>query len=135
MIRVLVPYSRTLFYNDKGRERGSPPSWSATGSATSTRSTRQQLGKRPVTVYMVATTRDKLIPEVAEGLGDIAAGNITVTEARLETGRLRRARGPQPVNEIVVAGPKAPAIDRPTISPARPCTSARPAATTRASWR
>jgi len=22
MIRVLVPYSRTLYYNDKGRERG-----------------------------------------------------------------------------------------------------------------
>jgi hypothetical protein len=34
MIRVLVPYSRTLFFVDKGRERASRPSWRATSSAT-----------------------------------------------------------------------------------------------------
>jgi ABC-type amino acid transport substrate-binding protein len=43
---------------------------------------RKQLGKRPLTIYLVAVTRDRLLPEVTEGLADIAIGNLTVTEAR-----------------------------------------------------
>ena len=45
----------------------------------------KQLGKRPVTVVIVATTRDRLLTNLVNGLGDIAAGNITVTPARLKT--------------------------------------------------
>ena len=35
-----------------------------------------------MTVYLIPTTRDQLIQNVADGLGDIAAGNLTVTPAR-----------------------------------------------------
>ena len=110
MIRVLVPYSRTLFFNDKGRERGVTAELVRRWEQYINKKYAAQLGKRPVTIYMVATTRDKLIPQVAEGLGDIAAGNITVTEARLETVDFVAPEDIRPVNEIVVAGPKAPPI-------------------------
>src|SRR5689334_18946145 len=79
MIRVLVPYSRTLYFTDKGRERGL--------TADLVREFERYLnktlhtGKRPITLYLAPTTRDKLLSSVAEGLGDIAGGNLTLTAA------------------------------------------------------
>jgi membrane-bound lytic murein transglycosylase MltF len=110
MIRVLVPYSRTLFFNDKGRERGITAELVRTWEHYINKKYAVKLGKRPVTIYLIPTTRDKLIPQVAEGLGDIAAGNITVTEARQETVDFVAPEDIREVNEIVVAGPKAPPI-------------------------
>jgi membrane-bound lytic murein transglycosylase MltF len=110
MIRVLVPYSRTLFFNDKGRERGITAELVRHWEQYINKKYAQKLAKRPLTVYLIATTRDKLIPQVAEGFGDIAAGNITVTEARLKTVDFVAPEDMKPVNEIVVAGPKAPPI-------------------------
>ena len=108
MIRVLVPYSRTLFFNDKGHERGITAELVRHWEQYINKKYRAKLGKRPITVYLIPTTRDKLIPQVAGGLGDIAAGNITVTEARLATVDFVAPEDMKPVNEIVVAGPKAP---------------------------
>jgi hypothetical protein len=45
---------------------------------------RAQLGKRPISVYIISTTYDKLLSDVAAGLGDIASGNLTITGDRLE---------------------------------------------------
>src|SRR5262245_63834102 len=84
MIRVLVPYSRTLYYNDKGRERGLTAELVRAWERGLNKRYAKQLGKRPVTIYIVPTTRDKLLSGVAEGHGDIAAGNITATEQRLQ---------------------------------------------------
>ena len=108
MIRVLVPYSRTLFYTDKGRERGI--------TADTVREFEMYLnqkyktGKRPVTVYLLPTTRDKLLSGVADGLGDIAAGNLTITPDRqlicdfvAQDKRISR--------EVVVTGSKAQPLD------------------------
>jgi membrane-bound lytic murein transglycosylase MltF len=110
MIRVLVPYSRTLFFNDKGRERGVTAELVRHWERYINQKYAAKLGKRPLTVYLIPTTREKLIPQVAGGLGDIAAGNITVTEVRQETVDFAAPQDLRPVNEIVVAGPKAPAI-------------------------
>ena len=63
----------------------SPLKTCATSSAGSTRNMRRTLGKRPLTVFIIPTTRDKLLPEVARGMGDVAIGNLTVTEERLKT--------------------------------------------------
>ena len=109
MIRVLVPYIRTL-YNDKGHERGITAQLVRHGEQYINKKYAAKLGKRPITVYLIPTTRDKLIPQVAGGLGDSAAGNITVTEARLATVDFVAPEDMKPVNEIVVAGPKAPSI-------------------------
>ena len=81
-IRVLVPYSRTLFYNDKGRERGIAAELARAFEQYLNKKYAAQLGKRPITLYLVPTTRDELLQDVANGLGDIAAGNLTVTDAR-----------------------------------------------------
>jgi membrane-bound lytic murein transglycosylase MltF len=104
MIRVLAPYSRTLYFIDRGRERGI--------TADLVREFEQYLnqkhktGKRPITVYLVPTTRDKLLQNVADGLGDLAVGNLTVTAERARQVDFVVQPG-RTVREIVVTGAKA----------------------------
>ena len=81
MIRVLVPYSRSLYYVDRGRERGLTAELVRDFEQYINHKYRQ--GKRPVTVYLIPTTRDRLLPDLEEGLGDIAAGNLTATPERV----------------------------------------------------
>jgi membrane-bound lytic murein transglycosylase MltF len=109
-IRVLVPHSRTLYYTDKGRERGITAELVREWERYIGKKYAKQLGKRPVTVYIIPTTRDQLIPGVVAGLGDIAAGNITVTDQRSQLVDFVAPTDLKSVNEIVVTGPKAPAI-------------------------
>jgi membrane-bound lytic murein transglycosylase MltF len=108
MIRVLVPYSRSLYFNDKGRERGLTAELIRDFERYINQKHKTQ--KRPITVYMIPTTRDKLISGVAEGLGDIAAGNLTVTEDRLKLVDFVAPEDQKPNTEIVVTGPKSPVI-------------------------
>jgi membrane-bound lytic murein transglycosylase MltF len=108
MIRVLVPYSRSLYFNDNGRERGLTAELIRDFERYINQKHKTQ--KRPITVYMIPTTRDKLISGVAEGLGDIAAGNLTVTEDRLKLVDFVAPEDQKPNTEIVVTGPKSPVI-------------------------
>jgi ABC-type amino acid transport substrate-binding protein len=71
---------------------------------------RPQLGKRPITVYIIPTTRDTLLSDAAAGLGDTAAGNLTVTEDCLEIVDFVALDVQKRVSELLVAGPKSPAI-------------------------
>lgn len=109
MIRVLVPHSRTLFFTDKGREGGI--------TAENVRDFEQYInrkhktGKRPITVYLIPTTRDTLLEKVAGGLGDIAAGNLTVTEERLRQVDFVSADDRRLVREVVVLGAVAPQVE------------------------
>jgi membrane-bound lytic murein transglycosylase MltF len=91
-IRVLVPYSRTLYYNDKGRERGVVADTVRDFEQYINRKYAKKLGKRPITVVMIPTTRDELLKDVNDGLGDIAAGNLTATDERRNTRTSSRSR-------------------------------------------
>jgi len=107
-IRVIVPYSRTLYFNDKGQEKGI----TAETVRDFERYVNQQYrkDKRPVTVVMLPATRDRLLREVASGLADIAAGNITVTESRRRQVDFATSASMSALNEVVVTGPKAPPV-------------------------
>ncbi len=106
-IRVLVPYSRTLYYNDKGRERGLTAEMARAFEQYLNKKYAAQLGKRPITLYLVPTTRDELLEDVANGRGDIAAGNLTVTDARKQLVDFVAPADEKPNREIVLSGPKA----------------------------
>ena len=84
LVRVLVPPSRTLYFNDKGRERGLTAELARDFEEFLNGKYRRKLGNRPITVLLIPTTRDRLISGVTEGLGDIAAGNLAVTPERVE---------------------------------------------------
>jgi membrane-bound lytic murein transglycosylase MltF len=112
VIRVLVPYSRTLFFSDRGHERGITADLVRELERFLNTKHGARLGKRPVTVVLVPTTRDKLLSGIEEGLGDIAAGNLTITDARRERVDFVPLTGLSTVKEVVVAGPAAPAPER-----------------------
>ena len=110
MIRVLVPHSRTLYYNDKGRERGITAELVRDFEHYINRKYAKELDKRPITVYIIPTTRDRLLPQLVAGGGDIAAGNLTAIEERLKIVDFVAPRDRKPVREVVVTGPTAPHI-------------------------
>ena len=110
MIRVLVPYSRTLFFVDKGRERGITAELVRDFERWVNEKYKKRLGKRPLTVYLIPTTRDKLLPSLREGHGDIAAGNLTVTERRLGQVDFVAPEDLRTVKELIVTGPKSPEL-------------------------
>jgi len=105
-IRVLVPYSRTLYYNDRGRERGVTADHVRDFERFVNQKYEKSLARRPITVYMIPTTRDELFLEVAGGRGDIAAGNLTVTAAREKIVDFVSPATQKPVAEVVLTGPK-----------------------------
>ncbi len=110
IIRVYAPYSRSLYFIDKGRERGLGAELVRDFERWVNQKYAKELGKRPVTVYIVAATRDKLLTDLNDGLADIAIGNLTVTEERLKVVDFV-APDEKLVNvEILVTGPASPAI-------------------------
>ena len=110
MIRVYTPYSRSLYFIDKGRERGIAAELIRDFERWVNQKYASKLGKRPLTLYILAATRDKLLPDLNDGLADIAVGNLTATEARLKIVDFV-APDDKLVNvEILVTGPSSPAI-------------------------
>jgi len=109
-IRVLVPYSRTLYFNDKGQEMGLSAENIRDFERWINKKYAKKLGKRPLTVMIAPATRDKLLPEVVQGLGEIAVGNLTVTEERLKTVDFAAPADLPSVKELVLTGPKSPTI-------------------------
>jgi len=110
MIRVLAPYSRSLYFNDKGRERGISADTVRDFERWINRKYATTLGKRPLTIYIIPTTREKLLPEIVKGMGDVAIGNLTVTEERLKVADFVSPEGSRNMKELVVTGPQSPAI-------------------------
>ena len=82
VIRVNVPYSRTLYFVDKGTERGISADTVRDFERWLNRKYAKQLGKRPLTVVVRVATRDQLFSNLREGYADIAVGSIGVTEER-----------------------------------------------------
>ena len=110
MIRVLVPYSRTLYFVDKGRERGVAAELVREFEQYLNKKHAKQFGKRPLTIYIIPTARENLISNVAQGLGDIAVGNLTVTEERLEIVDFVVPQDRKAVREVIVIGASAPQL-------------------------
>jgi membrane-bound lytic murein transglycosylase MltF len=111
MIRVYAPFSRSLYFNDKGRERGIAVELVRDWERYLNIKYAKQLGKRPLTIYIAPATRDKLLPYVTEGLADVAIGNLTVTEERLkEVDFVPGDEGRRTISEVVVTGPKSPEL-------------------------
>ena len=109
-IRVLVPYSRSLYFNDKGRERGLTADFVRDFERYLNQKYTKQLGNRPFSVYMAPTTRDELLQDVADGFADAAAGNLTVTAERQKLVDFVAPTDQKPVSELVLTGRKSPAI-------------------------
>ncbi|MFO1302094.1 MAG: transporter substrate-binding domain-containing protein [Burkholderiales bacterium] len=109
-IRVDAPYSRTQYFVDGGRERGTEAELVRDFERWVNQKYARELGKRPLTVYIVAATRDRLFTDVRDGLADIAVGNLTVTEERQKLVDFVAPDEKLVNTEILVTGPSSPAV-------------------------
>src|SRR5271165_4099317 len=80
LIRMICPYSRTLFFRDKGDVYGTAVDGAQTFETWVNKT--YKTGARPVTVDLVPVSRDKLFDALLDGKGDFAAGDITITPER-----------------------------------------------------
>ncbi len=110
LIRIVAPFSRSLYFFDKGQERGISAEFVRDFERWVNKKYAKQLGRRPVTVALFPATRDRLLDEVANGLAEIAVGGLTVTEERQKVVDMIAPGGGYPVRELLITGPKSPAI-------------------------
>jgi membrane-bound lytic murein transglycosylase MltF len=107
-LRVLVPYSRTLYYLDGPVQKGV-----AFESLREFEKTLPTIGKSKVRpkIVVIPTTRDRLLPALAEGYGDIAIGAFTVTDLRRDSVDFSEPTL-SGIEDVVVTGKNAAAIAR-----------------------
>lgn len=106
VLRIIVPYSKTLFFIVKGRTEGI--------GAEMTRALEIWLDKRHhaskalrFRVVLLPTARDKLLDDLRRGIGDVVMGNLTVTTEQAE---LVDFAAPliENVREVLITGPEGP---------------------------
>jgi membrane-bound lytic murein transglycosylase MltF len=109
-IRLVVPYSYTLFFEDKGVLYGI----TVDGAQLLEKWINKTFALRApqLTVPLTPVSRDKLFDTLLAGDGDIAAGDITITEERR-----KKVAFSEPVlrnvREIVVTGEDGPELGSP----------------------
>ena len=107
-LRLLVPYSKTLFFVDRGRQMGVVAEFAR--ALDDSINARYQSKSRRFHVDLLPTARDRLLQALNEGYGDAVAANLTITPERLAV-----ADFVDPwlknVKEILVTGPSSPKLD------------------------
>ncbi|WP_371136062.1 transporter substrate-binding domain-containing protein [Pseudomonas sp.] len=109
LVRVLVPYSKTFFMVDRGRQQGisyelgkALEAWLNARHPYAQKSLRWQ-------VMFIPVARNELMPRLLSGGGDIAAGGLTITEGRLQTVDFA-APFSSNIREAVITGPSSAAL-------------------------
>lgn len=104
-IRILVPYSKTFYSIDIGGKQ-----FGATydaGRAFEDWLNKQDKAKTLHTsIIFIPVPRDRLLPGLLDGTGDIAAGNITITDERAKLVQFAHPLAKN-IREILVTGPTA----------------------------
>ena len=108
VVRVLTSFAKGLYFLDGADQKGA--TYELIKMFEEELNDKLETGLLKLNVLVVPVTRDRLLPALAEGYGDIAAANLTITPERLGmvdfsdplmTG----------VDEIVVTGPAAPDLE------------------------
>ena len=107
VIRVLTVFAKGLYFLDGVDQRGA--TYELVRMFEDDLNEKLDTGLLKIHVLVIPVTRDRLLPALAAGYGDIAASNLTITPERLETVDFSDPflTG---VNEVVVTGPGAPAL-------------------------
>ncbi len=80
IIRALVPMSRTFYFIDNGHQRGL--TFEALKLFERFVNKRERTGNIRIHLVIIPTPRDRLLENLRSGLGDMAAGNLTITAQR-----------------------------------------------------
>ncbi|MEX2497408.1 MAG: transporter substrate-binding domain-containing protein [Wenzhouxiangellaceae bacterium] len=108
-IRALVPYSRTFYFLDReGNQRGLSHAFMQAFEEQI--NDKLDSGLLKVSVVLVPVTRDRLIPWLLAGRGDLIAADLTTTPERAESVLFTEPLA-RNVRELLVSGPGAAPVD------------------------
>jgi membrane-bound lytic murein transglycosylase MltF len=107
LIRALVPPSKTFYFLDGADQRGLTYDLLKEFETYLNKELKRKTLK--IKVVVIPTKRDRLLPALVEGLGDIAAGNLTITPARQKKVDFS-APHLTGVDEIIISGPASPPL-------------------------
>jgi membrane-bound lytic murein transglycosylase MltF len=107
VIRVLVVHSKTFYFLDRGRQRGI--SYDLLKEFEKFVNKKLKTKTLKVQVVFIPVPRDKLIPGLTQGLGDMAVANLTITPERLKHVDFSNPMLTG-VKELIVTGPAAPPL-------------------------
>jgi ABC-type amino acid transport substrate-binding protein len=107
LIRVLVPYSKTFYYVEKGRARG--VSYDILNAFEQDLNRKLKTRHLKVKVVFVPAGREELIPWLQEGRGDLIVADLSITA---EKQKLVDFSDPMftGIREIPVTGPGGPEV-------------------------
>ena len=107
-IRALVPYSKTFYFLDGADQRGLTYDLLKEFE----KFVNLKLNRKTIQVHVIVipTKRELLFEHLVAGRGDIAAGNLTITQQRLKLSDFAEPflTG---TDEIIVTGPKSPQVN------------------------
>jgi membrane-bound lytic murein transglycosylase MltF len=106
-IRVLVAHNKLLFFLDKAKIRG--VTYDTFLKFEEYINRKLKTGSRKISMVFLPVPRDKLLPWLIEGRGDIASANLTITDERAKIVDFSRPLFKN-VSEILVSGVDAPAM-------------------------
>lgn len=106
VIRILVPYSKTIYFIDKGRELGTAVELGQALESWLNKRLKKTKEVERIRVAYVPVARKDLLPDLVAGLGDIVSADLTVTPARQLTIDFSDAVAGG-VTEALVTGPAA----------------------------
>jgi membrane-bound lytic murein transglycosylase MltF len=107
LVRILVTYSKTHYFVDKGTQRGIAYDFGELFEDELNQ--KLKLKTLRVHVAFVPVAHDDLIPALVAGRGDLAAANLTITPERLAKVDFTAPTWSH-VDEIVVTGPASPPV-------------------------
>ena len=110
IIRVLVPYNRAFFFFDGAEPKGI--SYESGVQFEKFINKREKTKTIKIKVVYLPTSRAKLLEKLANGYGDIALGNLTITDGRREIVDFSIPFAKN-VDEIVVTGSSVTTLKRP----------------------
>jgi membrane-bound lytic murein transglycosylase MltF len=110
LIRVAVPYDRTIYVNDKGMQRGM--------SVDVTRALTQwindkyisQLAGKKITIKLVPCPKDQLLSTLTSGQADMVIGDLGLHESIPNAKDYLVSHASKLENEVLVTGPSSPSV-------------------------
>ena len=110
IIRALVPYSKTFYYVEKGRQRGiSYEIFQALESDLNKKVKSKNKNIKMHVIYL-PVGRDEIVSRLVDGWGDVVFADLTITPERQKVADFSDPMY-SGIKEIVVTGPGAPRID------------------------
>lgn len=107
IVRILVPYSKTIYFIDKGEELGTAVDIGHAFEKVLNKD-RKKATEQMHAVF-VPMARGRLLDALNEGLGDLAAGGLTITSERRDLVDFSQPFAAN-IKEVLVTGPAAPAL-------------------------